>query len=178
MSILQGLRRACQINPNGVATIDGSRRQTWWQFRDRVARFAGALRAAGVEPDDRVAILSLNGDAYLEYFYATPWAGALVVPLNTRLAAPELVAIINDAGAVALLVDETFAAMLPALMPHLTSVRAVFVSGAAPAPAGAASLNAAIDATDPIASADAPPATICSASSTPAARPPRPRASC
>ena len=83
------------------------------------------LNGLGVQPGDRVAILSLNADSYLEYFYATPWAGALVVPLNTRLAAPELVAIINDAGAVALLVDETFAAMLPALMPGLTTVRTV-----------------------------------------------------
>jgi long-chain acyl-CoA synthetase len=110
------LRRACQINPNGLATIDGSRRRTWLEFRDRVARFGGLLHASGVQRGDRVAILSLNGDAYLEYFYAVPWAGALVVPLNTRLAAVELVAIINDSGAVGLLVDETFAAMLPQLI--------------------------------------------------------------
>src|SRR5258706_11096311 len=77
MSVLQGLRRACQINPNGVATIAGDRRRTWTAFRDRVARFAGALRAAGVQPGDRVAILALNSDAYLECFYAAPWAGAL-----------------------------------------------------------------------------------------------------
>ena len=155
MSILQGLRRACQINPHGTATIDGTRRQTWLQFRDRVARFGGVLRAAGVARGGRVAILALNGDAYLEYFYAVPWAGALVVPLNTRLAAPELVAILNDAGALALLVDETFAAMLPALMPGLTTVRTVFVSGNAAPPPGATSLNAAIEAADPIAEADA-----------------------
>ena len=154
MSVLQGLRRACQINPNGVATIDGGRRRSWREFRDRVARFAGVLRGAGVQPGDRVAILSLNGDAYLDYFYAAPWAGALVVPLNTRLAPPELVAIINDAGAVALVVDETFAAMLPALTPHLTTVRAVLVSGAAAPPAGAVSLDAAIAAAAPIDSAD------------------------
>ena len=157
MSVLQGLRRACQINPNGVATIDGDRRRTWIEFRDRVARFAGALRAAGVQPGDRVAILSLNADAYLEYFYAAPWAGALVVPLNTRLAAPELVAILNDAGAAALVVDETFAAMLPALRLGLTTVRAVFVSGAAPPPAGSMSLTAAIEGTEPIGPAEAAP---------------------
>jgi long-chain acyl-CoA synthetase len=154
MSVLQGLRRACQINPNGVATIDGNRQQTWIQFRDRVARFGGVLRAAGVQRGDRVAILSLNGDAYLEYFYAVPWAGALVVPLNIRLAAPELVAIINDAGAVALLVDETFAGMLPALVPQLATVRTVLVSGTGVLRAGATSLDAAIEATDPIVSAD------------------------
>jgi long-chain acyl-CoA synthetase len=156
MSVLQGLRRACQINPRGVATIDGGRRRTWLEFRDRVARFAGALRAAGVEPGDRVAILALNADAYLEYFYAVPWAGALVVPLNTRLAAPELVAILNDAGAVALVMDDTFTAMLPALTPSLLTVRTVLTSGRA-VPAGAVSLDAAIDSTDPIESADPAP---------------------
>ena len=128
MSVLQGLSRACQINPDGTATIDSGRRRTWIEFRGRIARFAGVLRAAGVQPGDRVAILALNSDAYLEYFYAAPWAGALVVPLNTRLAAPELIAIVNDAGASALIVDETFAAMLPALVPNLTSVHSVFVT--------------------------------------------------
>jgi long-chain acyl-CoA synthetase len=155
MSVLQGLRRACQINPNGTATIDGDRRRSWIEFRDRVARFAGVLRAAGIQPGDRVAILALNADHYLECFYATPWAGALVVPLNTRLAAPELVAIINDAGATALVVDDTFAAMLPALTPTLTSVRQVFVTGSGAAPAGATSLDEAIAAADPIGAADA-----------------------
>src|SRR5438093_2265097 len=149
MSVLQGLRRACQINANGVATIDGGRRRTWAEFRDRVARFAGALQTAGVQRGDRVAILALNGDAYLEYFYATPWAGALVVPLNIRLAALELTAILNDAGAVGLVVDEAFAAMLPALVPNVRSVKRVFVAGGGAAPAGATSLDAAIDAATP-----------------------------
>ena len=150
MSVLQGLRRACQINPQGVATVDGDRRQTWLQFRDRVARFAGALQAAGVGRGDRVAILSLNGAAYLEYFYAAPWAGVTVVPLNTRLAAPELVAIINDSGAVGLLVDDAFAAMLPALIPGLITVRSIWVAGPGAVPAGATSLDAAIEAAAPI----------------------------
>jgi acyl-CoA synthetase (AMP-forming)/AMP-acid ligase II len=155
MSVLQGLRRACQMHPHGAATIDDGRRRTWLEFRDRVARFAGALRAAGVQPGDRVAILSLNRDVYLEYFYAVPWAGALVVPLNTRLAAPELVAIINDSGAVGLLIDDTFNAMLPALIPGLSSVRNIWVAGTGGMPVGATSLNAAIDAADAIEAADA-----------------------
>src|SRR5262249_26258139 len=154
MSVLQGLRRACQINANGVATIDGDRRRTWSEFRDRVARFAGALQAAGVRRGDRVAILALNADAYLEYFYAAPWAGVLVVPLNIRLAAPELAAILNDAGAVGLVVDETFAPMLAALLPNVPSITRVFVTGGA-APSGATSLDAAIDVAQPIAQADA-----------------------
>ena len=60
MSVLDGLRRACDVNPTGVATIDGDRRRTWTEFRDRIARLAGVLRAAGIQRGDRVAILSLN----------------------------------------------------------------------------------------------------------------------
>jgi long-chain acyl-CoA synthetase len=141
MSILQGLRRAVQINGSGTATCDQDRTRTWSEFASRLARFAGALAAAGVTPGDRVAILALNGDSYLEYFYAAPWAGALVVPLNVRLAPPEIVAILNDAGAVALIVDRTFAPMVPAILPQLTSVKTVF---------DPVSLEAAIAAAEPL----------------------------
>src|SRR5207244_13103900 len=129
-------RRAWQVNASGVATIAGGRRGTWAEFRERVARFAGALQTAGVQRGDRVAILALNGDVYLEYFCATPWAGALVVPLNIRLAAPELIAILNDAGASALVVDEAFAGMLPALQPKVPWVRRVFAAGGGAVPGG------------------------------------------
>ena len=142
---------------DGAATIDGDRRRTWIQFRDRVARFAGVLRAAGVQPGDRVAILALNSDAYLEYFYAAPWAGALVVPLNTRLAAPELSRSSTTPARSALIVDETFAAMLPALVPNLTSVHSVFVTGGGDVAGRRPSLDAAIATADPIEAADPPP---------------------
>jgi len=63
-------------------------------------------------------------------------------------------------GAVGLQVDETFAGMLPALMPNLTTVRAVWASGSGAAPAGAVSLNAAIDAAEPIEAADPAPGDV------------------
>jgi len=141
MSILQGLRRAVQINGSGTATIDHDRRRNWSELAARAARFAGALAASGVKPGDRVAMLALNGDTYLEYFYAAPMAGALVVPLNIRLAPPEIVAILNDAGAAALIVDRTFAPVVQAIRPQLTSVKTIF---------DPASLDAAIAAASPI----------------------------
>ena len=66
MNITHGLRRALQINPNGLATVFGERRRNWREIGDRVARLAAALRALGVKAGDRVAILSLNSDRYLE----------------------------------------------------------------------------------------------------------------
>ena len=55
----------------------------------RVARTAGALRALEVRPGDRVAWLGLNSPHTLALFFACARLGALLVPLNWRLA-PDL----------------------------------------------------------------------------------------
>jgi len=103
-----GLHRAVQQRPQSVATIFGSRKKTWVELGDRVARFAGIMRRMGIERDDRVAILAFNSDVYFEYYLATPWAGAVVVPLNFRWTVPELIYGINDSGSSLLLVDDEF----------------------------------------------------------------------
>ena len=96
-ALTQGLRRAVQTRPNGPSTTFASRRRTWEQTVDRVARVAGALVALNIQRGDRVAILALNSDRYFELMYALPWIGAVMVPLNTRLAAPEIEYILTPA---------------------------------------------------------------------------------
>jgi long-chain acyl-CoA synthetase len=113
--LTQGLRRAAQVRPEGLATIDGERRRTWRESARRVAQGAGALRARGVVAGDRVAILAHNSDRYFEAYYAVPWCGAVVLPLNTRLTADDVVYMLNDAGACAIAVDEAFTHLLPQL---------------------------------------------------------------
>lgn len=129
MYITQSLKRAVQINGNGIATIDGERQQTWHQFADRVARLAGAFRKLGLDQGDRIAILSLNSDRYLEVYYAIPWCGGVIVPLNTRLTVSELAYMLNDSGATCLLVDDTFVALVPELQAKLETVRNVIHMG-------------------------------------------------
>ncbi|WP_428682077.1 acyl-CoA synthetase [Reyranella sp.] len=124
-ALTQGLRRAVQTRPNGLATSFAGRRRTWQQSADRISRVAGALSALGVRRGDRVAILALNSDRYLELMYALPWMGAVMVPVNTRLAAPEIEYILNDAGAVALFVDTGMSHHLKALDGRTPSVREV-----------------------------------------------------
>ena len=97
-ALTQGLRRAAQTKPNGISTHFAGRRRTWQQTIDRVSRIAGALFALGVRPGDRVAILALNSDRYFELMYAIPWIGAAMVPINTRLAAPEIEYILVELG--------------------------------------------------------------------------------
>src|SRR5213078_4423015 len=100
---------------NGPSTAFASRRRSWQQTVDRVARVAGALSALGVQRGDRVAILALNSDRYLELMYALPWIGAVMVPINTRLAAPEIEYILADSGSTILFVDTAMASHLTAL---------------------------------------------------------------
>ena len=82
MQLTQALHRAVAARPDGLATKCGDRCHTFAEVHDRVARFAGALRDLGVAAGDRVGILSLNSDRYVEAFMAIPWAGAAFNPVN------------------------------------------------------------------------------------------------
>jgi long-chain acyl-CoA synthetase len=136
MYITQVLKRAVQINRHGIATIDGTRQHTWAEFAERAAKLAGVLQGLDLRAGGRVAILALNSDRYLESFFAVPWAGGVVVPLNIRLAPPELRYMLNDSGTEILLVDEAFEAMLPPFRGTLTTVKHVVFAGAGRTPEG------------------------------------------
>lgn len=94
--------------PDRRATVWGERRRTWTEIGDRVARTAGGLRGLGVEDGERVAVLAMNSDAYLELFFAAAWAGGVIVPLNTRWSSRELADALTDCTPAVLVVDETF----------------------------------------------------------------------
>src|ERR1700733_6894741 len=111
MNITQGLRRVLQTDPAGIATVEGDRRRNWRDVGDRVARLAGALQELGVKPGERVAVLMLNSDRYLELYLGIAWAGAVIVPTNIRWSRAEIEDSLVDCRATALVVDKTFAAM-------------------------------------------------------------------
>ena len=109
MNVTHGLRRALQINAGGIATRFGDRQRTWAEVGDRVARFAGALRAMGISAGDRVGVLMLNQDRYLELYLAIAWAGAVIVPVNIRWSPAEIEDLLRDCRPMALVVDDAFA---------------------------------------------------------------------
>ena len=109
MNVTHGLRRALQVNAGGVAVMFGDRHRTWVEIGDRVARFAGALRAMGVSAGDRVGVLMLNQDRYLELYLGVAWAGAVIVPVNIRWSPTEIEDSLRDCRPMALVVDDAFA---------------------------------------------------------------------
>jgi long-chain acyl-CoA synthetase len=109
MNIAQGLAHAKKVYGNRQAIVCGDTRYTWIDFDQRTDALARGLASFGVQRGDRVAVLMLNCHRYLELYYACARMGAVIVPLNIRLARPEIVFILNDSESRALVVDKTFA---------------------------------------------------------------------
>ncbi len=90
LSPLRFLDRTASVFPDKLAVIDGDRRLTYGQLAAHVTRLAHAVRASGVAPGDRVAYMASNSAEMLAAHFAIPLAGNVLVPINTRLAAPEI----------------------------------------------------------------------------------------
>jgi fatty-acyl-CoA synthase len=119
---LRCLRYAEQQFPRRTAVVCGKDRFTYEQFADRASRLAGGLQQLGVDPGDRVAFLSTNCHRLLEAYYGVLEAGAVLLPLNIRLAAQELAFILNDSGARVLFFQKHFCELVEAFREHLSTV--------------------------------------------------------
>ena len=149
--LTQSLHKAVRENPNGVATVFAQRSTTFARLADRVARLAGALRSHGVSTGDRVAMLALNSPRYVEYIYGTPWAGAVLNPVNIRWSVPEIAYAIDDCETHVLLVDDTFLGMLAPLLERCPQIRTVIHCGDAATPAGLLDYEQLVKTSEPIA---------------------------
>lgn len=100
---LDFLARARRLFPDRVGVVDGPLRRTYRDFAERADRLAWALRSElGVTPGDRVAWLCGNTPELLEAYYGVLLAGAVLLPLNIRLATAESRFVLDDSGAVVL----------------------------------------------------------------------------
>ena len=126
------LQYAREQYPEKTAVVCGEDRLTYAQFSDRAARLAGAIRALGVEPGDRVAFLSSNCHRLLEGYYGVPATGAVVLPLNIRLSPGELAYILNDAGAKILFIEGQFLPLLASFRSEISTVRRFILNDGQP----------------------------------------------
>ncbi len=120
------LRYAEQQYPKRTAVVCGKGRFTYGQFAERVGRLAGALRKSGIQAGDRIAFLSTNCHRLLEAYYGVIETGAVLLPLNIRLAPRELAYILNDAGARTLFLQSHFLELVESFRSKLTTVKAFY----------------------------------------------------
>ena len=101
------IARHAHAKPGAAYLRFEGRTVTWAQIHERVAVIAAALRERGVRAGDRVAIMMTNRPEFLETMFAANALGAIVVPVNFRLAPGEIAFILTESGASLLVVDET-----------------------------------------------------------------------
>lgn len=137
MLITDILDHTSRVHGGARALRRDGRDETYAVFAERVRRAAVAIAGEGAGRGARVAVLLPNGPEFLELYFAAPMAGAVLVPLNTRLAAQEIAAVLENAGASLLVFDARFddlaseAAVLSREKPRL--VRAAGRGGERPA---------------------------------------------
>jgi len=149
MQLTQSLHKGLRERPEVLATVCGERRRTYRELHARVARLAAGLRAQGLRPGERVGVLGVNSDHYLEAIYAVLWAGGVINPVNSRWAPPEMAYSLDDCQTRMLLVDEAFAGAVQPLREHSGMLESVLYMGDGDAPEGVTRCEALIAQSEP-----------------------------
>ena len=106
-----------------------ARRITYAELLALACRAGNALRALGVEPEQRVALLLADGPAFVAMFLGAMRIGAVAMPLNTRLPLNNYEAILTDSRAKVLVAEAALAAALRERLHHFRHLRALIVNG-------------------------------------------------
>jgi acyl-CoA synthetase (AMP-forming)/AMP-acid ligase II len=102
-----------RVRPDQVAIIYKDQRVSYAELASRIDGMASYLAAAGIGPGDVVAAVMKNSAAFLEIAFAVSHVGAVFLPINYRLAAPEIGYIADNASAKLVFVDEEFRDLAP-----------------------------------------------------------------
>ena len=142
-TLLTRLRHHARAQPDRSALIFEGRTTSFAELDRRANQVAHALLADGITPGERIAYLGRNTDVFFELFYGAAKAGAVAVPVNWRLAPPEVAGIVADAQARLIVLGREYAD--DPRYACFAGVRAL----AAEAPDGWAAWRRAQPATDP-----------------------------
>jgi fatty-acyl-CoA synthase len=115
--------QAKPIDRDRTALIFKDQRMTYWELNLRTNKVANSLAELGVKKGDRVACLLYNCVEYWEIFFACAKLGAILVPLNFRLAAPELEFAINDSDPKVLIFGDSFKETVRGLVKKIAGVK-------------------------------------------------------
>jgi len=122
------LQRTAAVYPGRTAVVYGTRQFTFAAYRERVYRLAQALRTLGIRREERVAVLAPNVPMVLEAHYGIPWAGGVIVAINTRLNAKEVGYILEHSGSRALIADAALLAGLEPIARQLDGLERILVA--------------------------------------------------
>ena len=134
MRLHDSLDYQARERPDAEFAVQGTRRITYRDAQAHANQLACALVKARLAPGDRIAFLGKNSIEHLLMFFGASKAGVVPVPLNYRLAPPELRYIVNDAQAKLLIAAGDFAANADAIGSEVTTVERRIALDATPRP--------------------------------------------
>ena len=149
MFLTQPLHKGRREKGKATAVVCGGTRLDFAGFTDRVARLGAVLRQLGMQPGDRVGMMSLNSHRFVEYFFGTWWGGGVINPVNIRWNPKEVAYSLDDCDTRILLVDDVFAPMAAELRRLSRSLRTVVYCGDGAVPEGMVGYEALLAAADP-----------------------------
>ena len=109
--------------PDEVALVHGGRRVTWREFDQRAARLASAFMQAGIRPGSTVAIDLYNCAEWLESFFAAIKIRAVPANVNYRYLDDELVHLLSDCGAEAIVFHSSLSDRITGVLGRLPGIR-------------------------------------------------------
>ncbi|GAA4513014.1 acyl-CoA synthetase [Brevibacterium yomogidense] len=125
---LSFLARSAAVYPDTPALVYGDDTWTFAQLHEAVEQRARALRAAGVQPGDRVAYMMPNLPEMLIAQFAVPLIDAVLVSINTRLAPEEVRYICDHSGAKVLVLDTVHWPDVTQVAAELESVQTIVLA--------------------------------------------------
>src|SRR5436309_3162926 len=120
---LMFLNRAVKLYPNKIGVICGQDRFTYRQFHQRIQQLSHVISDVGTQKGDVVAFLSHNCHRLLEAYYGVVQTGAILLPLNIRLSAKDILYILNHSQARILFLEPEFLPLIQSIRDQLPSVR-------------------------------------------------------
>ena len=133
LTITAILRHGTTVHRDGRVTTaqsDDVRITSYADLGERVERLAAALQRLGIRRDERVATFGWNNQEHVEGYFAVPAMGAVLHTLNIRLFAEHLAYVANHAEDRVLIADASLVPVLAKVLPQMTTVRTVLVTGA------------------------------------------------
>lgn len=125
MNVGQWTTQWAGLHPDEPCIKSGGIEFSKREFNLRVNRLCHALLDAGIAGDDRVAALMANGNVFLEMFFAVSKLGAIMVPLNFRLAPAEMEYILGDSSPDMLIYSPEFGELVEALREKMQGVKKI-----------------------------------------------------
>ncbi len=149
------IRHRARVDPDKAALVEGSRRLSFRELDLATNRVAHALARDGAGPDAVVAFVGKNSIPFFEIMFGAGKAGCTMLPLNWRLAAAELIGIVDDAAPALVVVEKDFQPLMDKVREGVAKpFKTVAFDTAAPGESALVAWTAGVPESDPAVAID------------------------